>query len=68
MSERLRFRLIQDGIPVAWSEGLGAYEEIMRYAAVYSKDGPVKIQMHDRGKWRPHSRDEGRSNKRLTSV
>ncbi|GLT01154.1 hypothetical protein GCM10007897_25450 [Sphingobium jiangsuense] len=53
MSERLRFRLVQGGIPVAWSEGPRAYDEIMHYAVVYSQDGPVKIQAHERGKWRP---------------
>jgi len=53
MGDRIRFRIVQDGIPVAWTEGVRAQGEIMHYAAVYSKDGPVKIQKHERGKWRP---------------
>ncbi len=53
MSERIRFRIVQDGIPVAWTEGHRAQGEIMHYAMVYSKDGPVQIQSHSRGKWRP---------------
>jgi len=53
MDDRIRFRIVQDGIPVAWTEGVRAQGEIMHYAAVYSKDGPVKIQKHERGKWRP---------------
>lgn len=50
-----RFRLIQDGIPVAWSEGpmQAASRDIHHYAAVYGQDGPVKMQIHIKGKWRP---------------
>lgn len=49
---RNRFRLKQDEIPVAWSEGPGALEEILHYAAVYSQDGPVQIEHHMSGKWK----------------
>jgi hypothetical protein len=50
--ERERFRLKQDGIPVAWSEGPNALAEINHYAAVYGQDGPVMIERHTKGKWR----------------
>ncbi len=50
--ERERYRLIQGGIPVAWSEGPGAVAEIRHYAMVYGQDGPVKIERHSGGKWR----------------
>ena len=40
------YRLIQDGQPVAWTDGpiVSAYREIKHYAAVYSQDGPVHIE------------------------
>jgi hypothetical protein len=47
-----RFRLIQDGQPVVWVEGKSAVAEIEHYAAVYSQDGPVKIQKHHNGRWK----------------
>jgi len=50
--EPLRYRLIQDGIPVAWTDGINAFAEINHYAAVYSQDGPVKIQKRHCGKWK----------------
>lgn len=59
MSERNRFRLKQDGIPVAWAEGANALIEIQHYAAVYRQDAPVLIERHLHGKWRawpPRSR------------
>lgn len=49
---RQRFRLKQDGIPVAWAEGPGALAEINHYALVYSQDGPVLIEAHVNGGWR----------------
>lgn len=52
MSERIRFRLKQDGIPVAWAEGTNALNEIQHYAAVYRRDGPVLIEHYERRKWR----------------
>lgn len=50
--ERTRFRLIQDGIPVAWAEGPSALDEIKHYAFVYSQDGPVRVEQHRSGKWK----------------
>lgn len=47
-----RFRLIQDGIPVAWAEGSNALGEIKHYALVYSQDGPVRIEWRVNGRWR----------------
>lgn len=52
MSERTRYRLKQDGIPVAWADGLKAWDEIINYARVYSQDGPVLIEKHVGGKWK----------------
>ena len=49
---RQRFRLKQDGIPVAWAEGPQALGEICHYAMVYAQDGPVMIEHHTNGKWR----------------
>lgn len=50
---RVRYRLKQDGIPVAWADGPSAYEEIRRYAAVYGQDGPVMIESKaPKGKWK----------------
>lgn len=48
-----RYRLIQDGQPVAWTEGSSAFAEISHYAAVYSQDGPVTIERRINGRWRP---------------
>ena len=50
MSER--FRLIQDGIPVAWSEGPNAFADIKHYALVYSQDGPVRVEQRVGGRWK----------------
>lgn len=47
-----RYRLKQDGIPVAWSEGPGALRKIEHYALIYSQDGPVVIERHVEGRWR----------------
>ncbi len=45
------YRLIQCGLPVASVYGPddSALREIHHYAAVYSQDGPVKIQFKTRG-------------------
>jgi hypothetical protein len=59
--ERERYRLIQDGMPVAWSEGPLAINEINHYALVYGQDGPVKIERHSSGKWRPWPPKRARS-------
>lgn len=49
MSER--YRLIQDGQPVAGAEGPNAWREICHYAAVYQQDGPVYIEQRTGRKW-----------------
>jgi hypothetical protein len=49
---RDRYRLKQDGIPVAWAEGPNALAEIQHYAMVYRQDAPVLIEKHRNGKWR----------------
>jgi hypothetical protein len=49
MSER--YRLIQDGIAVAETEGVGAYRDILHYAALYNKDGPVHIEKRVGRQW-----------------
>jgi hypothetical protein len=46
------FRLIQDGMPVAWVDGRSAVAEITHYAAVYAQDGPVKIEKRVDGRWK----------------
>ena len=51
-SERERFRLLQEGYPVAWTDGPTALNEISHYAAVYGRDAPVMIEQHVKGKWR----------------
>lgn len=50
MSER--YRLKQDGMPVAWAEGPGAELEILHYAAVYQQDGPAIVEKHDGRRWK----------------
>lgn len=56
MSEdTMRFRLMQDGMQVAGVEGpaLRAMQEAEHYLAVYSQDGPCKLQFYTKGKrWR----------------
>lgn len=54
-----RFRLIQDGIPVAWSEGPTALNEIKHYAAVYGQDGPVRIEQRINGRWKALPQTDG---------
>ena len=46
------YRLIQDGMPVAWADGHSAVAEITHYAAVYAQDGPVIIQKKVNGRWK----------------
>lgn len=53
---RERYRLIQDGIPVAWADGPTALDEIIHYARVYGQDGPVFVQRHAKGKWKTYAR------------
>ncbi len=48
------YRLIQDGQSVAKVDGPDddARREIARYAFVYSKDGPVRIEVKtNKGRW-----------------
>jgi hypothetical protein len=47
-----RFRLKQGGIVVAWTNGPGAYGEILHYAAVYGQDAPVLIEQRVAGRWK----------------
>ena len=47
-----RFRLLQDGQPVAWVEGRSSVADIIHYAAVYEQDGPVVIQKRVNGRWK----------------
>lgn len=50
------YRLIQDGYAVAWSN---SFSEIMHYAAVYSQDGPVAIQVrNEKGRWVKYKPEE----------
>lgn len=63
---RNRYRLVQDGQPVAWAQGgERAYREIQYYAAVYSQDGPVTIERQRNGRWHemPLPLDPSLSNK-----
>ena len=48
-----RYRLIQDDMPVAWSEGPRSLEEIKHYALVYGQDGLVRIEQRVGGRWKP---------------
>jgi hypothetical protein len=43
------YRLIQDGMPVAWTTNKQA---ILHYALVYGQDGPVEIQERVKGRWK----------------
>ena len=46
------YRLTQNKTPVAWTSGPKALQEIGHYAAVFSEDGPVKIQFKTKaGRW-----------------
>lgn len=53
---RQRYRLKQDGIPVAWADGPTALDEIIHYARVYGQDGPVLIEQYRSGKWKAFAR------------
>lgn len=53
--DTMRFRLIQDGQPVAGCEGpsLSAMLEAAHYLMVYSQDGPCHLQFYTKGRrWR----------------
>jgi hypothetical protein len=43
------YRLIQDGMPVAWTTNKQA---ILHYALVYGQDGPVEVQERVKGRWK----------------
>lgn len=47
-----RYRLIQDNIVVASTEGLRAEAEIIHYARVYGQDGPVRVEQFIKRRWR----------------
>ena len=49
---RIRYRLRQDGMVVAWAEGPTALDELIHYARVYGQDGPVFVEHYYRRKWR----------------
>jgi hypothetical protein len=50
----MEYRLIQDGMPVAWAN---SEREILHYAAVYGQDAPVQIQERIEKKgWRKYVR------------
>lgn len=51
MSEE-RFRLMQDGLAVVHVEGPAAAREILHYALVYSRDGPVAIERRAGRRWK----------------
>lgn len=46
---RDEYRIVQDGMPVAWSTNL---KDALHYAAVYSQDGAVELQERHNGRWR----------------
>ncbi|ANC85483.1 MULTISPECIES: hypothetical protein [unclassified Sphingomonas] len=55
VEDTMRFRLIQDGMPVAGCEGpsVRAMNEAAHYLMVYSQDGPCTLQFYTKGKrWR----------------
>jgi hypothetical protein len=43
------FRIMQDGMPVAWSDN---ERDAMHYALVYSADGKVEMQQKHNGRWK----------------
>jgi len=51
---RNEYRLIQDGMVVAGSTSLA---DIRHYAAVYSQDGPVRIERRENGRWKEYRHD-----------
>ena len=46
---RDEYRIIQDGMPVAWSTSLS---DAIHYARVYMQDGPVELQERTKSGWR----------------
>jgi hypothetical protein len=46
-----RYRIKQEGQPVAWAEGVRARAQILHYAAVYAQDGPIAIERHNGKRW-----------------
>lgn len=53
--DTMRFRVMQDGTPVAGVEGpsLNAMKQAAHYLAVYEQDGPCRLQFYTKGKrWR----------------
>ena len=48
------FRVLQDGMEVAGASGADAeycLGQVMHYAAIYSQDGPVRVQQKVDGRW-----------------
>ena len=59
--DMMRFRLLQDGIEVAGTQGHPEYamREIAHYHAVYSQDGPCTIEWYTKGRrWKATDTDE----------
>jgi hypothetical protein len=51
-TEHEAYRIMQDGMVVARTEGQHSLREIMHYATVYSQDGPLKIQKRTNKRWK----------------
>jgi hypothetical protein len=46
------FRLIQDGMPVAWVSGDNLTNEVAHYVDIYEQYGPVTVQKRINGRWK----------------
>lgn len=51
----IRFRIRQNGMTVAGTDGPNAELEIMRYAGQYRADGEVTIQHNAEGYWKRYA-------------
>lgn len=52
MTEPDAYRIRQDGLVVARTEGQHSLREIMHYAVVYRQDGPLSIERRVNKRWR----------------
>lgn len=50
------YRIIQDGITVARTEGPNSLRDIMQQARFYAQDKPLAIQRKDGRRWREYGR------------
>lgn len=48
------YRIIQDGITVARTEGPNSLRDIMQQARFYAQDKPLAIQRKDGRRWREY--------------